>query len=118
MYIKTDNLVLKVSKSVDPQRLDLAKYDDFLDELCGHREFQKEAIQEAVRFSLGGEYKNTEELARENFNQNSDLQEYYGTFENLRKRLELKDKLACTIDLATATGKSWVIYGIAQILLC
>lgn len=118
MYIKTDNLVLKVSKSVDPRKLDLTKYDDFLDELCGHRDFQKEAIQEAVRFLLGGEYKNTEELARENFDQNQDLQEYYGTFENLRKRLEFKDKLACTIDLATATGKSWVIYGIAQILLC
>jgi len=118
MYIKTDNLVLKVSKSVDPRKLDLSKYDDFLEELCGHRDFQKEAIQEAVRFLLGGEYKNTEELARENFDQNPDLQEYYGTFENLRKRLELKDKLACTIDLATATGKSWVIYGIAQILLC
>jgi type III restriction enzyme len=118
MYIKTDNLVLKVSKSVDPRKLDLSKYDDFLEELCGHRDFQKEAIQEAVRFLLGGEYKNTEELARENFDQNPDLQEYYGTFENLRKRLELKDKLACTVDLATATGKSWVIYGIAQILLC
>jgi len=118
MYIKTDNLVLKVSKSVDPRKLDLSKYDDFLEELCGHRDFQKETIQEAVRFLLGGEYKNTEELAKENFDQNPDLQEYYGTFENLRKRLELKDKLACTIDLATATGKSWVIYGIAQILLC
>jgi len=118
MYIKTDNLVLKVSKSVDPRELDLSKYDDFLDELCGHRDFQKEAIQEAVRFLVGTEYKDTEELARENFDQNPDLQEYYGTFENLRKRLELKDKLACTIDLATATGKSWVIYGIAQILLC
>jgi type III restriction enzyme len=118
MYIKTDNLVLKVSKSVDPRKLDLSKYDDFLDELCGYRDFQKEAIQEAVRFLLGGEYKNTEELARENFDQNPDLQEYYGTFENLKKRLELKDKLACTIDLATATGKSWVIYGVAQILFC
>jgi len=118
MYIKTDNLVLKVSKSVDPRKLDLSKYDDFLEGLCGHREFQKEAIQEAVRFLLGEEYKNTEQLARENFDQNLDLQEYYGTLENLRKRLELKDKLACTIDLATATGKSWVIYGIAQILFC
>lgn len=118
MYIKNDNLVLKISKSVDSRKLDLSKYDDFLDIFCGHREFQKEAIQETVRFLLGGEYKNIEELARENFEQNPDLQEYYGTFENLRKRLELEDKLACTIDLATATGKSWVIYGIAQILFC
>jgi len=118
MYVKTDNLVLRVSKSVNPQKLDLYKYDDFLDELCEHRAYQKEAVRETVRFLLGGEYKNTEELARENFDQNPEMQEYYGSFDKLRDRLEFKDKLACTIDLATATGKSWVIYGIAQILLC
>jgi len=41
MYIKTDNLVLKVSKSLSRLKVDLFKYDDFLDELCGHCEFQK-----------------------------------------------------------------------------
>lgn len=118
MVVKTDELVLQVTKNIDPARLDLDKYDDFLDELCGHREFQKEAIRAVVRFLLGGEYRNTEELARENFEISTALKEYYTTFERLKNKLEFGDRLACTVDLATATGKSWAIYGIAQILLC
>jgi len=116
--IKVNELVLQVTKSIDPEKLDLDKYEDFLEELCGHREFQKEAIRTAVRFLLSGEYKNTEDLAKENFEKNPALKEYYRSFDNFRNKLEFPDKLACTIDLATATGKSWVMYGIAQILLC
>ena len=118
MEVKTDELVLKVTENIDPEKLDLDKYDDFLEELCGHRDFQKEAIRAVLRFLLGGEYKNTEELARENFEKNTSLKEYYTTFENLRNILDFRDRLACSADLATATGKSWVIYGIAQIMLC
>jgi type III restriction enzyme len=118
MNIKTDKLILKVSQNIDPSKLDMSKYDDFLDELCFRREYQKEAIKEVARFLLGGEYQNIEQLAKENFEYNQELQEYYGTLENLKKRIELKNKLACTIDSATGTGKSWVIYAIAQILLC
>jgi len=118
VYVKADDLVLHVKEDVNPQKLDLDRYDDFLEELCGHREFQKEAIRAVVRFLLGGEYKNTEELARENFDKSQPLQEYYTTFDNLSNKLEFPNRFACTVDLATATGKSWVIYGVAQILLC
>lgn len=118
MIIKTQDLVLKVRKDLDPEKLDLSKYDDFIDELCGHREFQKDAIKTVLRFLLGGEYKDTAELARENFGDNPKLQEYYGKFENFKDKLEFADKLTCTVDLATATGKTWVMYGIAQIMLC
>ena len=117
MDIRTSDLILKVTENIDPERLDLAKYDDFLDELCGHRDFQKEAIRTVVRFLLGGEYKSTSDLAKENFENNPVLREYYRSFEKFRDSLEFPDKLACTVDLATATGKTWVIYGIAQILL-
>lgn len=117
MY-KTQDLVLKVTRDIDPQKLDLSKYDDFLDELCEHREFQKEAIRMVIKFLLGGEYKDTADLAKENFENNPALSEYYGRFENFRAKLEFPDKFACTIDLATATGKTWVMYGIAQIMLC
>lgn len=116
--VKINELVLQVTKNIDPEKLDLDKYEDFLEELCGHREYQKEAIRTAVRFLLSGEYKNTEDLARENFDKNPALKEHYRSFDNFRNKLEFPDKLACTIDLATATGKSWVMYGIAQILLC
>lgn len=116
--VKVNELVLEVTKNINPEKLDLDKYDDFLDELCGHREFQKEAVRTAVRFLLSGEYKNTEDLAKENFENNPTIKDYYGSFEKLKKKLDFPDKLTCTIDLATATGKSWVMYGIAQILLC
>lgn len=116
--IKVNELVLHVTKNIDPDKLDLDKYEDFLDELCGHREFQKESIRTTVRFLLGGEYKNTEELAKENIDKNPTMKEFYRSFESLKGKLDFPDRLACTIDLATATGKSWVLYGIAQILLC
>jgi type III restriction enzyme len=32
-------------------------------------------------------------------------------------RLRLRDRLACSVDLATGTGKSYVIYGLARILM-
>ncbi len=118
MEIKTDELVFNVTKNIDPNKLDLDKYEDFLEELCGHREYQKEATRSALRFLLGGEYKDTEELAKENFDKNLILTEYFTTFENLRSKLEFPEKLACTIDLATATGKSWIMFAIAQILFC
>lgn len=118
MYIKSQDLILKVTRDIDPQKLNLSKYDDFLNELCGHREFQKEAIRTVIKFLLGDEYKDTADLAKENFGTNPALQEYYGRFENFRAKLEFPDKLACTVDLATATGKTWIMYGISQIMLC
>lgn len=116
--VRVNELVLQVTNNVDPSKLDLDKYEDFLEELCGHRDFQKNAIRTVIRFLLGGEYKNTEELAKQNFEKNPSLKEYYRNFDNFKKKLEFLDKLSCTVDLATATGKSWVMYGIAQILLC
>jgi len=118
MEIKTDDLVLKVTENINPENLDLYKYEDFIDGLCGHRDFQKESTRAVLRLLLGGEYRDTEELAKENFRENPTLREYYTTLDNLKNRLEFKDILSCTVDLATATGKSWVIYGVAQIMLC
>jgi len=110
-------LVLKVSTNYDPKRFDPNKYEAFLDALCGDREYQKEAIREAVRYFLGGEYQSLKELAEENYHKNSKLQEKYSSFEEFRGVLQLPDKLSCSLDHATATGKSYVMYGIARIML-
>jgi len=115
--VSTDDLVLRVKPDVDRKIFDIDRYDDFLECLCGTREFQKEAIHESVRFLLGGEYKNSLQLAKENFNNNQNLKEYFGSFHNFEEHLDFKEKLSCTIDLATGTGKTWVMYGVAQILL-
>ncbi len=111
------DLVLKVSPNYDPKRLDPNKYEAFLDALCGDREYQKEAIRLTLRYFLGGEYQSFKELAEENYHNNPKLQEKYSSFEDFLSHLQLPDKLSCSLDHATATGKSYVMYGIARILL-
>ncbi|MCJ7813636.1 DEAD/DEAH box helicase family protein [bacterium] len=111
------DLVLKVSPNYDPKRFDPNKYEAFLDALCGEREYQKEAIRETVRYFLSGEYQSLRELAEENYHNNSKLQEKYSSFEDFLSHLQLPDKLSCSMDHATATGKSYVMYSIARILL-
>ncbi|KYC52476.1 MAG: Type III restriction enzyme, res subunit [Candidatus Methanofastidiosum methylothiophilum] len=111
------DLVLKVSPNYDPKRFDPNKYEAFLDTLCGDREYQKEAIRETVRYFLGGEYQNLRELAEENYHNNPKLQEKHSSLEEFRGVLQLPDKLSCSLDHATATGKSYVMYGIARIML-
>lgn len=115
--IKASDLVLKVSENIDPAIFDISKYEAFLDALCGAREFQKEAIRTVLRYLLSGRYRNLRDLAEENHKNNSTLREFYPTFVDFERHLQLPDKLACTIDLATATGKSYVLYGIARIML-
>ncbi len=114
---KNQDLILKVSPNIDPEKFDINKYEPFLDALCGEREYQKEVVRVTLRYLLGGQYNNLKELAEENYHQNPVLQERYGSLEDFYKHLQLPDKLSCTIDLATATGKSYVLYGIARIML-
>jgi type III restriction enzyme len=115
--VKQDDLVLRVRTDYDPEVLRLDRYEGFLEALCSTREFQKDSIRAACRFLGGGQYANTEELAAENYAANELLGEHYGSLSNLTAALPFRNRRACTIDLATATGKSWVMYGIAQILL-
>lgn len=115
--LKNEDLVLKVSPNIDPAKFDISKYEAFLDALCGDREYQKEAIRETLRYLLGGQYHSLRDLAKENYQQNPVLQDLYSPLEDFYKHLQLPDKLSCTLDLATATGKSYVIYGIARIML-
>ena len=55
---RNEDLVLKVSTNIDPNVWDESKYEAFLDELCGSREYQKESIRTTLRYLLGGKYAN------------------------------------------------------------
>jgi len=114
---KTRDLVLQVKQTYDPAKLNLKKWVSFLDMLCGDREFQKEAIRDAIIFIASGEYRNIEDLVEENFRKNDELQKRYKSVNDYQKNLPLPHKLSAVIDLATGTGKSYLIYGIAQIAL-
>lgn len=112
-----EDLVLEVSASVDRRKWDESKYEPFIDELCGVREYQEEAIRSALRYLLGGEYRDLRELVGTNFERNLVLRDKYGSRGNIEHNLQLPDKLAASLDLATGTGKSYVMYGIAAIML-
>ena len=112
------NLILSVSKAVRRDRWDESRYEAFLDCLCeGGREYQKDAIFAALRYLLGGEYEDLCDLAKKNFEENEALKERHGDFQRMAKTLQLPHQLSASLDLATGTGKSYVLYAIAVIML-
>lgn len=111
------DLVLRVGSNVDRNRWDEDRYEPFLEALCGYREYQKEALRTVLRYLLGGQYSSLRDLARENWDRNPALREKHGTWARFERQLQLPDMLSATIDLATATGKSYVMYGLALILM-
>jgi type III restriction enzyme len=114
---RNEDLVLQVSPAVDRSIWDDSQYELFLDELCGSRNYQKEAIQTALRYMLGGEYADLQQLAYTNFELNSTLHAKYGSWTGFKQRLQFPDILSASLDLATGTGKSYILYGIALIML-
>lgn len=114
---KQSELVLKVNRAYNTNYLDLGAWKPFIDRLCGDRWYQKEAIENAIIFLASGQYNNLSQLGEYNYLQNSCLRDKYPSQEEFIKTLQMKEKLFANIDLATGTGKSYVIYGIAQIAL-
>lgn len=70
-----------------------------------------------MRYLAGGQYASLKELARANYDRNQILAERYGSFENMVRDLQLPEQLSASLDLATGTGKSFVLFGIAMIML-
>ncbi len=114
---RNEDLILRVSPNVDRARWDESRYEGFIDELCGDREYQKEAVRAALRYLLGSGYENLRELARANYEDNPMLESRYGSWSAMERHLQLPDQLSASLDLATGTGKSYVLYGLAAILL-
>jgi type III restriction enzyme len=118
LQYKQDDFVLKFSDYTDRTNAIVGKYEAYLDAITTEDfEHVREAIRRALRFLVSDHYQNTLELAEENWNNNSKLQLKYNALEQYLLNVQIKDKKAASIDLATGTGKSWVIYGIAQVAL-
>lgn len=111
-------LVLSVSPSFEPTKLRPSDWQAFLNVLCTTRRYQHEAINTAIIYLFGGRYKSVEDLIKENFNKNAEIaRRYNNSFTEYERKLQLPKRLSGTIDLATGTGKSFVMYGVAQIAL-
>lgn len=116
-HFRNEDLTLKVSTAVDRRIWEESRYEAFLEELCGEREYQKEAIRVSLRYMLGGQHQNLSDLAKANFQTNPYLLERYGSWEGMVRHLQFPSQLAASLDLATGTGKSYVLFGVAVILL-
>jgi type III restriction enzyme len=114
---RNEDLLLKLSTNVNPTVWDETKYEPFIDELCGLREYQKDAIRTVMRYLAGNTHSNLRGLAKENFEVNAELQRRYGSWAGMERHLQLPDQLTCSVDMATGTGKSFILYGLAAILL-
>lgn len=118
MAFKESELVLSVSENVNPLIWDEGKYATFFDILFKNRKYQREAAEIALRYMCGGEYNSLEELARENFGRNEVIRERYNNnMSSFISDLGLANKMSATIDLATGTGKSFVMYALAVCML-
>ncbi len=113
----TQDLVLAVNRNYDPIKLNLSAWDRFLNILCQDRDYQKQSIQAAIIYLFSGRYTSVETLVKENYDKNEHLRERYSDLNDYVRRLQLPNRLSATIDLATGTGKSYAMYGIAQIAL-
>lgn len=114
---KQSELVLKVNSVYDTNVLDYAAWQPFVDKLCGDRKYQKEAIKNAIIYLASNNYSSLKELAEYNYTQNTCIRDKFLSLNNFLVTLQMKEKLYANIDLATGTGKSYAIYGIAQIAL-
>ena len=115
---KITDQVLKVSDDSERTQSVIVKYDAFLNLLCGGKyAFQRKAIQTPLAFLVSEKYPNTGALALENFNDHEIIQKRYENKAEFLDRLPLRDCKAVSVDLATGTGKSYVIYGLAAIAL-
>lgn len=115
--IRNEDLVLKVSPT-DEIKKKVESYDAFI-ELIFDSEyyFLKEATYKILFYLFSSTYLTISDLAKENFTNNSKLAQKYSTQQKFISSLQLPDKKTCTVDLATGTGKSYLIYAIAQIAM-
>lgn len=115
---KNQDFILQIDDS-SPETLAIVnKYNAFLDALTT-LDFKHigEAIKRAIHFFVTRKYKNTKEIAKYTYSQSAQLKKKYNNVEQYLLHIRIQDKKSFSIDLATATGKSWVIYGVAQIML-
>ncbi len=115
---KNSDFVLSIDDNTEKTLSVVNKYDAFLDAFTtskfGH---VREAIKKAVHFFISDKYKNTEQVAIHTYNGSEKLKSRYPSPKDYLDHISIKNKKSFSIDLATATGKSWVIYGVAQIML-
>jgi type III restriction enzyme len=123
MAVKVSNseLVLKMNNVTDEVIQRVNKYDDYLEALFSDDySFLREATKTALSFLLSTNYPDLETLAMENYLQSEKLQQIFPSIEEYLNDqfFPLRSKKACSLDLATGSGKSYLLFAITQLALC
>jgi type III restriction enzyme len=110
--------VLKVDDTSEATVAVVRKYDAFLNLLCADRyAFQRDAVREALRFLVSDKYPDLERLARENWTDREAIRQRHESVDAYLAKMPLRDRKSASLDLATGTGKSFVMYALAAITL-
>jgi type III restriction enzyme len=110
--------VLKVDDVSEATEAVVHRYDAFLNMLCADRyAFQRDAVRETLRFLVSDKYPNLERLAIENWNNRETIRQRHESLDAYLAKMLLRDRKSASLDLATGTGKSFVMYALAAISL-
>ena len=110
--------VLKVDDKREATEAVVHKYDAFLNLVCADRyAFQRDAARETLRFLVSDKYPDLERLARESWNARDSIRQRHESMDAYLAKMPLRDRKAVSLDLATGTGKSYVMYALAAIAL-
>lgn len=117
LVFKNEDLLLKL-KEEEKNNSHVYKYDSFLDALTTDSfEHVREAARTAFAFFLSNNFNTTEASARYTFQNTQKLKIHFGSVDDYIRKFKILDKKSYSIDLATGTGKSWVIYAVAIMML-
>ncbi len=119
LQFRVSDQVLKVNDTSEATEAVVHKYDAFLNLLCaGTYLFQRDAVRAVWRFLVSDKYPDLERLARENWNTSAMIKSRHGDdLARFLEKLPLRAKKAASLDLATGTGKSYVMYALAALAL-
>jgi type III restriction enzyme len=110
--------VLRVDDGRGATEAVVHRYDAFLNLVCADRfAFQRDAVRSPWRFLVSDKYPDLERLARENWNAREAIRQRHDTLDAYLAKMSLRQLKAVSLDLATGTGKSYVMYALAAIAL-
>lgn len=103
----------------DQAIFDFAPYAQFVRSLTEQGgDHQARAIEVVSRYLFSGRYGSLNDLATENWGRNDTLKSaWHNRHDDFMSAQQLGTLLSCSVDHATATGKSYVIFGAAMVAL-
>lgn len=119
--VRNNELVLKLSAVPTEVTERVNRYDDYLEALFNDDySFLRDATKTALLFLLNDGYPDLKSLATENYMKNEKIRQIFPAIEEYLsdQHFPLQGKKSCSLDLATGSGKSYLMFAISQIMLC